>query len=413
MCYNNGCVDDPQRIYCYSKVRDAQKDQEGSHRVEPQTPILRIFCAHASQDRAYFEQLENALAVPIRQQRITVWHHGEIIPGAEFDLEIEKQFYQADIILLLISPAFMASDYCATREMQWALRRQKTGEAVIIPLIVKPTPDWEATFLGSLQVLPTGKKPITLWKRQDQAFADVVNGLLNVIREMQQEERLPVTKYRISKHRWIAGIAGMGITMQDLKNVWLKEAQCIDTYQDSRPGPKLMYEKWLLSKETQNCGIDLSYTQQHSLEAISITSQQLMYIDHLLQILPLSYDQCRWTLLHDMDTDTVVQKINEHTGKVPSSYTNITLGYFGTEDLDISYTLSHPDGRGMCVALKAGQTREICLQASYQRPFRLELGEAAFYHAHQMFSPQKIMSMLTGKIPPRHIWQLIDEAWTS
>src|SRR3954464_7877468 len=100
--------------------------------MEIKTPVLRIFCAYASQDRAYFEQLEKALAVPIRQQRLALWHHGEITPGTEFDHEIEKQFYQADIILLLISPTFMASDYCSTREMQWALTRQKTGEAIVV-----------------------------------------------------------------------------------------------------------------------------------------------------------------------------------------------------------------------------------------------------------------------------------------
>src|SRR5436853_396587 len=220
---------------------------------------LRVFCAYASQDRAYFEQLKQALAVPMQQQRIAVWHHGEITPGTEFDREIEKQFYQADIVLLLISPAFLASDYCSTREMQWALRRQKTGDAVIIPIIVKSTPDWEATFLGSLQVLPTGKKPITLWKRQDEAFADVVNELLGVIRQMQREERLRVKQYCLS-------MFGSSQTLHDLKNALLKEAQCIETRQESRYdrefdlGKTIMYEKWLLSKEGDNGIIDMSYT---------------------------------------------------------------------------------------------------------------------------------------------------------
>ena len=130
--------------------------------------------------------------------------------------------------------------------------------------------------------------------------------------------------------------------------------------------------------------------------------------------MPLSYDHFRWTLFHDLDTDAIVQQIKEQTGKFPHQYIDLTGFHFVTEPLDISYTFSHPDGRGMCVALKEGQTREICLEATHQESnsSRWLLGQIAFYHAHQVFSPQKIMAMLNGKILPKHIWQLIDEAWT-
>jgi hypothetical protein len=118
------------------------------------------------------------------------------------------------------------------------------------------------------------------------------------------------------------------------------------------------------------------------------------------------YNQVRWTLLHDLDTDTLVQNIKEQTGKFPHSHVDKDH-QSGTEPLDISYTFSHPDGCGIDVALKAGQTREICLQATHQQNSSRWL---QFYHAHQLFSPKKIVAMLNDKLSPRHIWQIIDEA---
>ena len=50
----------------------------------------------------------------------------------------------ADLILLLISPDFMASDYCYGKEMQRALERHREGTCRVVP---------------SYYVPPTGKRP--------------------------------------------------------------------------------------------------------------------------------------------------------------------------------------------------------------------------------------------------------------
>ena len=67
--------------------------------------------------------------------KITTWHDRRIVPGQEFEHQIYHYFSQADIILLLISSDFIASDYCYQVEMTNALERHKKGEAVVIPVI--------------------------------------------------------------------------------------------------------------------------------------------------------------------------------------------------------------------------------------------------------------------------------------
>ena len=123
--------------------------------MEEQTPDLRIFCAYASEDRAFFRGLERALAIQRHQGLISLWHHGELLPGSEWDSEIRHQMHAAHIILLLISPAFLHSEYSWNNEMQWAMTRHTSGDACVVPIILKPTPDWEKTPLGQLQALPT------------------------------------------------------------------------------------------------------------------------------------------------------------------------------------------------------------------------------------------------------------------
>ena len=44
--------------------------------------------------------------------KITTWHDRRIVPGQEFEHQIDKYFSEADIILLLVSSDFIASDYC-------------------------------------------------------------------------------------------------------------------------------------------------------------------------------------------------------------------------------------------------------------------------------------------------------------
>ena len=48
--------------------------------MEEQIPALRIFCGYAHEDQALFQQLKKALAVLIRQEAVSIWHYGDLLP---------------------------------------------------------------------------------------------------------------------------------------------------------------------------------------------------------------------------------------------------------------------------------------------------------------------------------------------
>jgi hypothetical protein len=121
--------------------------------------------------------LEEQLAVLHREGVIAAWDDTKIVASTPWKQAVETNIESADIVLLLVSPAFLASKYCY-EEMSRAFERQKAGEARVIPIILRPS-DWkpEGSQLGEIQALPKNGRPISKWTHRDDAFLDVSEGL--------------------------------------------------------------------------------------------------------------------------------------------------------------------------------------------------------------------------------------------
>lgn len=138
---------------------------------------IKLFYCYAREDKALREELEIHLSGLKRQYHLINWSDQEIIPGENWEQAINTHLDTADVILLLISPHFMASDYCYGTEMQRALERHLTGVCCVIPILIRPTYYWEEAPFSSIQMLPTDARPITRWPDRDEAFHDVAKGI--------------------------------------------------------------------------------------------------------------------------------------------------------------------------------------------------------------------------------------------
>src|SRR5437016_2112638 len=130
---------------------------------------LTLFYSYAHEDEPLREQLERHLRLLNRQGLISEWHDRQIVAGTEWAKQIDEHLETASIILLLISPDFLASDYCYDIEMQRSLERHRRGEAQVIPIVVRPV-DWHDAPFARLHCLPRDGKPVTRWDNQDEAF---------------------------------------------------------------------------------------------------------------------------------------------------------------------------------------------------------------------------------------------------
>jgi len=137
---------------------------------------LRLFCSYSHKDDSLRQALQSHLAVLKRRGIIADWHDRRIGAGTEWRNQIDKNLELAQVILLLISADFLASDYCYESELSRAIQRHENGEARVIPVIARPC-DWTNAPFHLLQALPNDAKPVTAWHNQDEAWRDVATGI--------------------------------------------------------------------------------------------------------------------------------------------------------------------------------------------------------------------------------------------
>ena len=101
-----------------------------------------------------------------REGLIGVWHDRMLRPGDHLDTAIETELAAAELVVLLVSPDFIHSDYCTEKEMERAFARAKRGECKVVSVTVKSC-QWrdmrignEGGRLGDFVALPKDGKPV-------------------------------------------------------------------------------------------------------------------------------------------------------------------------------------------------------------------------------------------------------------
>lgn len=144
--------------------------------------MTRAFISYSHADDSLRAEFNKHLALLRRQGLLDVWTDHRIPPGGEFDQHISAELEAADIVVLLVSPDFMNSDYCVGIEMKRAMERHSAATATVVPVILRPV-DWQSAPFGILKVLPRDGKPVVKWPTLDDAFLDVVQALRQLLEQ--------------------------------------------------------------------------------------------------------------------------------------------------------------------------------------------------------------------------------------
>lgn len=99
--------------------------------------------AHADNDSSdpkarWLDRFVQFLQPLIRQQDLTVWSDQEIKVGERWHERIQSQLEHARAVVLLVSPAFLASDYIANNELPVLLKNAAQRGVAILPVILSP-----------------------------------------------------------------------------------------------------------------------------------------------------------------------------------------------------------------------------------------------------------------------------------
>jgi len=136
----------------------------------------RVFISYSHSDEKALERLHKHLAMLRRDGSIDAWFDHAILAGAELGKIIESELDASDVFLALVSPDYLASNYCYEKEFEHALRRSRAGTMRLIPIILEPC-DWLSSPLSEFMALPKDGKPISEWTNANNAYLDVVTGI--------------------------------------------------------------------------------------------------------------------------------------------------------------------------------------------------------------------------------------------
>lgn len=154
------------------------------------------------------ELLHKHLAQLQREGLISTWTDREIFAGGKVEKDIFSALNNSNLFIALLSPDYIASNYCYEKEFKRALELEEQGKLIIIPIIVEPC-DWLSTPFKEFKALPKDGKPVSSWENKNTAFLDVIQNIRklitdqNVIKETPAKIKLSSTafsrNYRIQK----------------------------------------------------------------------------------------------------------------------------------------------------------------------------------------------------------------------
>jgi TIR domain len=140
----------------------------------------RIFISYAHADEELKKELDKYLKVLKRSGKIESWNDRELIAGQEWDDVIMSELAKANVILLLISVDFNASDFIWDKELAAALKRHEEGTAHVVPIILRKC-EWSTLPYAKLQALPRNGRPVTEYANRDDAFTEVSAGIRRLV----------------------------------------------------------------------------------------------------------------------------------------------------------------------------------------------------------------------------------------
>jgi hypothetical protein len=149
------------------------------------TGAVEVFVSYVRADETLRAELAKHLKPMKREGLITEWYADNVEAGVEQKKEAKTHLDTARIILLLVSPDFLDSDYHYDFEMARALERHNADTARVIPIILRHTEGWEKTEFHKLQALPRDGRPVKQWPDRDEAFAKIAKEIRVVAEKLK------------------------------------------------------------------------------------------------------------------------------------------------------------------------------------------------------------------------------------
>jgi hypothetical protein len=167
-----------------------QRQANGFDKLHPlaENEAIEIFFSYDDneQDLKIFHQLEKQLTLLRRKGVIDAWHTGKLAASEDVKEETLKHLDSARIICLLVSPDYIADDKLYESHVTRAMERRKNEGTIVIPILLRPTDDWEETSFGTLLAIPRNRKPMSRWSDLDDVSMQVAREIRVVVENLKK-----------------------------------------------------------------------------------------------------------------------------------------------------------------------------------------------------------------------------------
>jgi len=158
---------------------------------------IKLFISYSHKDKKYLEIFETHLAVLKREDLVESWFDQKILPGNKWNKSIENNLLSSQLIVFLISPDFLDSQYCLDIELDIAKNQVKSGNSILIPIIIRPC-SWTNLNISEFQVLPDNAKPVSKWNDPDDAWLNIITKIQITIKELEKNRLIDLKESQSS-----------------------------------------------------------------------------------------------------------------------------------------------------------------------------------------------------------------------
>jgi len=158
-----------------------------------QNQKLKLFISYSHSDETDIEQFKKHITPLKDKGLIEEWYDRKILPGKDFQDDIDNNLEDADIICLFISTNFLSSTACK-REKKNALDLKKKKGILVVPIIISPCGWLDDDDLSKLLALPTDGQPVSNFPNKDNGWFDVYQGIKRIIEKESIFKQLKIRK---------------------------------------------------------------------------------------------------------------------------------------------------------------------------------------------------------------------------
>lgn len=149
---------------------------------------LSIFITYTDTDQRFLPKINEILQTIQFQVPGIGWKFGEIARDTRWKMARQDYLKSADLILLLVTPAFVATDFCYCEQLRWAIIKHEQELSYVIPVLLQACL-WDQTpFAGLSSITPCNGKAVDQWRTPNLAYQQIAIEIRNTVVYLKQRQ---------------------------------------------------------------------------------------------------------------------------------------------------------------------------------------------------------------------------------